>query len=72
MGPQIDKILALFEPDTEAIEKGKQRQDGIWRGHEPDYLPMLIGGIKNPYTEFGRCKVEYDWKPKFPHGSLTG
>ncbi len=64
MGFQIDKILTLFEPDVEAIKKGKQRQEAIWRGDEPDYLPILIGGIKNPYTESGRCKVEYDWKLK--------
>ncbi len=72
MGSEIDKILALFEADTEAIEKGKQRQEAIWRGHEPDYLPILIGGMKNLYTESGRCKVEYDWKLKFPHGTLAG
>ena len=72
MGSEIDKILAFFEPDTEAIEKGKQRQEAIWRGYEPDYLPILIGGIKNLYTESGRCKVEYDWKLKFPHGTLAG
>ena len=72
MGSQIDKILALLEPDAEAIEKGKQLQEAIWRGHEPDYLPILIGGIKNLYTESGRCEVEYDWKLKFPHGTLAG
>ena len=72
MGSEIDKILAFFEPDAEAIEKGKQRQEAIWRGDEPDYLPILIGGMKNLYTESGRCKVEYDWKLKFPHGTLAG
>jgi len=72
MEEKINKILGLLDPDKETIEKGKQRQEAIWRGDEPDFLPILIGGIKNLYTETRECKVDYDWELKFPHGGLLG
>ena len=72
MEEEIDRILDLLHPDKEVIEKGKRRQEAIWRGDEPDFLPILIGGIRNLYTEAGECKVGYDWNLKFAHGGLVG
>lgn len=72
MNSIIDKILLLLNPDLEVINKGKKRQEAIWKGYEPDFLPILIGGIKNLYTEAGECKVGYDWELKFAHGGLVG
>lgn len=72
MEEKIDKILGLLDPNKEAMETGKQRQEAIWKGDEPDFLPILIGGIKNLYTEAGKCKVGYDWELKFAHGGLVG
>jgi len=69
---EIDKILSLLQPDKEAIRKGRQRQEAIWRGDEPDFLPILMGGIKNLRTERGEYKVGYDWELKFPHGYYVG
>ena len=47
MEEEIDRILDLLHPDKEAIEEGRQRQEAIWQGDEPDFLPILIGGIRN-------------------------
>ncbi len=69
---EVDEILALLEPDTEVMEKGRRRQEAIWRGDEPDFLPILIGGIKNLYTEKGECKIGYEWVRGFAHGGLVG
>lgn len=72
--PTIDEIITLLDPDIKVVQEGKNRQKAIWQGHEPDYLPILIGGIKNlySYTDSGKHKVNYDWQLKFPHGSLFG
>jgi len=70
----VSKILTLLNPDIKTIERGRKRQKAIWQGYEPDYLPILIGGIKNlySYTDSGKHKVNYDWRLKFPHGPLFG
>jgi len=69
---EVDKILSLLQPDKEVIGKGRQRQEAIWRGDEPDFLPILLGGIKNLRTQGGECKAGYDWELKFPHGYYVG
>ena len=53
MEEEINKILDLLHPDKETVRKGRQRQEAIWGKDEPDFLPLLMGGIKNLYTEEG-------------------
>lgn len=71
-GSIIDKILLLLNPDLEVVSKGKKRQEAIWKGHKPDFLPILIGGIKNLFTEGGDYRLRWDWDILFPHGKLRG
>lgn len=70
--PIVDDLIALLDPNMKAIQEGKERQKAVWDGYEPDYLPILLGGIKNLYTNCAKHPVSYDWQLKFPHGSLTG
>ena len=72
MEEEINRILDLLHPDEETVRKGRQRQEAIWRKDEPDFLPLLMGGIKNLYTEAGKCKAGYDWELKFTHGYYVG
>ena len=43
--PPIEKVLALLEDaiDPQVIEAGRRRQEDVWLGKIPDYLPLLLG-----------------------------
>ena len=43
--PPIEKVLALLEDaiDPQVIEAGRHRQEDVWLGKIPDYLPLLLG-----------------------------
>jgi len=43
--------LQLLDPDPGIVEKGRKRQEAIWLGEEPDYLPLLLPGVKVPEAE---------------------
>ncbi len=68
----VDKILPLLNPDLEVVKEGRRRQEAIWEGYEPDFLPILIGGVKNLFTEAGYYKLKWNWSLLFPHGKLRG
>lgn len=70
--PIVDERIALLDPNIKATQEGKERQKAVWQGYEPNYLPILLGGIKNLYTNCAKHSVNYDWRLKFPHGSLIG
>ena len=42
----VDRIIELLEVNCDIIEKGRQRQEAVWKGQEPDYLPVLMGGTR--------------------------
>ncbi|MFQ5484538.1 MAG: uroporphyrinogen decarboxylase family protein [Desulfobacterales bacterium] len=46
--PELDvaHIIELLEVDRDILEKGRKRQEAVWKGQEPDYLPILMGGLK--------------------------
>ncbi|MBI2439878.1 MAG: hypothetical protein HYV35_00725 [Lentisphaerae bacterium] len=54
----LDRIVALVEQavDPAVVERGRARQAAVWRGDEPDYLPLLLG-----HTEEG-TPHERRWK----------
>jgi len=40
--PSVEEVLRLLRPDREALSKGRERMASIWRGEEPDYLPIIL------------------------------
>lgn len=42
----VDDILELLKVDREIINKGRKRQESVWKGQEADYLPILTGGVR--------------------------
>lgn len=54
----LDRVIALVAQavDSEVVERGRRRQAAVWRGEEPDYLPLLLG-----HTEEGTAH-ERHWK----------
>lgn len=41
MCSELEYVLDLLQPDLERIELGRRRQASVWRGEEPDYIPII-------------------------------
>jgi hypothetical protein len=41
----IEDVMGLIDEsiDHQTIERGRQRQEAVWLGRSPDYLPLLLG-----------------------------
>lgn len=51
MLPELDYVLELLKPDLERVELGRKRQASVWRGEEPDYIPIIPPPIYVPEKE---------------------
>ena len=65
----IDDILASFPPST-AATMGQRRQAAVWRGEEPDSLPILIGGAAPDSERFPRYSLGEQYRD--PNKMLVG
>jgi len=43
MYPQLNQMLDLLEVDGDGIERGRRRQEAVWRGETPDRVPIVLG-----------------------------
>ncbi len=68
--PPIGDVIELLTDavDNEVLQRGKKRQEDVWLGRSPDYLPLLLGYL--PYNTTGQ---KHDRRDK--HGAnylITG
>ena len=81
----LDEVLGLLEGETERIALGRRRQAAVWRGGEPDYLPLLFSGPAPPeraeaprfdlrqcYFDPDKMLVEQAWAMAAVAGRLAG
>jgi len=59
----LEEVLELLRPDPEAMARGRERMASVWRGEEPDYLPIILSAPVPEEREFGH----YDMVEQFRH-----
>ena len=59
---ELEYVLELLQPDPERIELGRKRQGSVWRGEEPDYIPVTPPPIDVPEKEKFNS---YNYKEQF-------
>ena len=45
---ELSEILNLINPDPSVLKKGRERQAAVWKGIEPDYLPLILSDSEVP------------------------
>ena len=45
---ELSEILNLINPDPSVLKKGRERQAAVWKGIEPDHLPLLLSDSEVP------------------------
>lgn len=55
--PSVDEVLQLLKPEEEALQKGRERMAAVWRGEEPDYLPIILSAPVPEAKEFGHYNL---------------
>ncbi len=59
---ELEYVLELLQPDPERMELGRKRQGSVWRGEEPDYIPVTPPPIDVPEKEKFNS---YNYKEQF-------
>ena len=62
MGVDVDRVLGLLKPEFQILEKGRKRQECVWRNQEVDYIPISLGGADVPEL---RNFPRYNFKEQF-------
>ncbi len=64
MLPELEYALDLLRPDLKRIELGRARQAKVWRGEEPDYIPIIPPPAyvpeKEPFPSYNFKEQFYD------------
>ena len=46
--PELEEIIDFINPDEKLLRKGRERQSAVWKGIEPDYLPLILQETEAP------------------------